>query len=458
MPRENSKIEFQNSRFSKIDLLIHSAVVWTPGGVLMDGAVAIRDGLIVGVGCGAESRDWHEPAQRLDGSGMLLLPGLVNTHTHGAMSMFRGVADDLNLDEWLRSYIFPAEARFAHRNTVYWGTLLSCAEMLRAGITTFCDGYFFEDAAAEAADRSGLRAIMGQGIIDFPSPDSSDPSRALEIARQFLDRWKGHPRVKPSIFCHSPYTCSPQTLRKSYALARERNALFQIHLAEGPGETEQILQQYGLSPGRHLHRVGVLGPGTLAVHCVHLDAEELDLLAASGAGVSDCPESNMKLASGIAPVLEMLRRGIPVGLGTDGPASNNDQDLFGEMRSAALLHKVHRMDPTVMNAPHVLEMATMGGARALGLGEEIGAIAPGRRADLVLVELNKPHLTPLYNVASQMVYAASGADVHTVLVDGKVLLEDRRFVHLDVEEIMSRVRQISNQVKKSMGQGGLKRV
>ncbi len=437
-----------------IDLLIHGASVWTPGGLLMDGAVAIRKGLIDRVGRMEDARFWPEPARRLDGRRMLLLPGLINTHTHAAMSVFRGLADDLNLEEWLTKHIFPAEARFLNRETVYWGTLLSCAEMLRAGITTFCDGYFFEDAAAEAAERTGLRAIMGQGIVDFPSPDCSDPSRALEAARRFIDRWKDHPRIKPSIFCHAPYTCSPETLRKSHALAREQNALFQIHLAEGTVEVEQIRRQYGLTPGRHLHRTGVLGPGTLAVHCVHLDEEELDLLASSGVGVSHCPESNMKLASGVAPVPEMLRRVVPVGLGTDGPSSNNDQSLFGEMHSAALLHKVHLMDPTVMNARQVLDMATMGGARALGLGDKIGVIAPGRRADLVLVDLNRPHLSPLYHVPSQMVYAASGADVNTVMVDGEILLENRRFVRLDVEEIMGNVREIANRVRKSIGPGG----
>lgn len=441
-----------------IDLIINGPTILTPEGTITHGAVAIHNGYIRCVGRIEDVAGWPIAARRLDARGMLLLPGLVNTHTHAAMSMFRGMADDLDvLDEWLRKHIFPAEARFVNRETVYWSTLLSCAEMLRAGITTFCDGYFFEDAAAEAAERSGLRAIMGQGIIDFPAPDCKDPSRALEAAREFLDKWKDHPRVKPSIFCHAPYTCSPETLMRGYQLARERKLLFQIHLAEVEGEVEQIRQQYGLTPGRHLQRLGVLGPGTLAIHCTHLDEEELELLAAHTTGVSHCPESSMKLASGVAPIPEMLRLGIAVGLGTDGPASNNDQDLFGEMRSAALLHKVHCKDPTVMNAQQVLDMATMGGARALGLGEEIGAIAPGRRADLVLVDLNKPHLTPLYNVASQMVYAASGADVHTVLVDGKVLLQDGRFVHLDVEEIMSRVREISNQVRKFMGQEGLKR-
>ncbi|MBW1704704.1 MAG: amidohydrolase [Deltaproteobacteria bacterium] len=432
-----------------VDLLIHDASVWTPGGLLVDGAVAVRRGIIDRVGLMRDAHHWPEPSRRLDARGMLLLPGLVNTHTHAAMSVFRGLADDLSLEEWLRKHIFPAEARFVNVETVYWGTLLSCVEMLRTGITTVCDGYFFEDAAAEAAERSGIRAVMGQGIIDFPSPDCSDPSRAPAIVRQFLDRWKDHPRVKPSIFCHASYTCSPETLKKSHALARERNALFQIHLAEGPGEVDQIRRQYGLTPGRHLHGTGVLEPGTLAVHCIHLDEEELDLLASSGAGVSHCPESNMKLASGVAPVPELLRRGVPVGLGTDGPASNNDQDLFGEMRSAALLHKVHRMDPTVMSAPQVLDMAAMGGARALGLGDEIGAIEPGRRADLVLVDMDRPHLTPLYHVPSQMVYAASGADVHTVMVDGEILLENRRFVHLDVDEIMENVRKIKKSVKKS---------
>jgi len=436
-----------------IDLLIHDVAVWTPDGPVMDGAVAISGGCIHRVGAASDIADWPEPAQRLDGEGMLLLPGMVNTHTHGAMSIFRGAADDLDLDKWLNKHIFPAEARFAGRETVYWGTLLSCAEMLKAGVTTFCDGYFFEDAAAEAANRAGLRAVMGQGIIDFPSPDSPDPSRALETARQFLDRWKDHPKVKASVFCHAPYTCSPETLVKSHALARERNALFQIHLAESPGEAEQIRGRYGLTPGRHLHRLGVLGPGTLAVHCVHLDDEEMDLLASSGTGVSHTPESNMKLASGVAPVPEMLRRGIAVGLGTDGPASNNDQDLFGEMRSAALLHKVHCMDPTVMNASVVLDMATRGGARALGMEGEIGAIAPGLRADLVLVNLDRPHLTPLYNIPSQMVYAASGADVHTVLVDGEILLRNRRFVHLDVEEIMGRVGEIAGKVKEFLVKG-----
>lgn len=385
----------------------------------------------------------RKAAARVDGMGGILLPGLVNAHTHAAMSLLRGLADDLPLKDWLEKHIFPAEAKAVNEEFVYCGTLLACAEMILSGTTTFADGYFFEDSALEAAQSCGMRAVLAQGVVDFPAPGCPDPRFNVENAIGFLNRSWGEEPLRPGIFCHSPYTCSPKTIQKAKEACRVQDLLFFIHVAETKGEVQEIETRYGLRPLEHLASLGVLDEKTVLVHGVWLNQAEMDLLAESGAALVICTESNMKLASGIAPLPELLRRRIRVGLGTDGPASNNDLDLFGEMDLTAKLHKVAGLDPTALDAPTVLHMATRGGASVLGL-QDVGLLEPGFQADLILVATDRPHMQPLYHPVSQLVYAARGSDVECVWVKGRQLLKHRQLLTMDVQEVIGRARELAS--------------
>jgi 5-methylthioadenosine/S-adenosylhomocysteine deaminase len=337
------------------------------------------------------------------------------------MSMFRGLADDLPLDVWLNEHIFPAEARNINPESVAQWTAHSCREMLAGGITTCCDGYFLESHAAKAMADSGIRAVAGQGVIDFPAPGVPDPSNNIGHAKDFIEKTGNlSPRISPSIFCHSPYTCSKQTLVAGKNLARDKGVLFQIHTAETRAEPGMIKENTGLSVIAYLDSLGILDPETLLIHCVWLDENDIGIIAKRGCGVIHCPESNMKLASGVAPVPDMVAAGLTVGLGTDGCASNNDQDMFSEMDTAAKLHKAVRLDPCVMDARTCLKMATIDGAKALGLGDVTGSIGPGKAADIIVVDTTGLHMTPMHDPYSGLVYAARASDVFWVMVDGKV--------------------------------------
>ena len=417
--------------------------------VIENPVIGIRDDRIALVEKGSPAADGYVARERLDASGCVILPGLVNTHTHLPMVSFRGYADDLPLLEWLHGRIFPAEAKHVNRGMVYDASRLAMAEMILTGTTTFCDAYFYESAIAQASLDMGMRGVVAQGFIDFPTPDQPDPTRNLQIAEAFIDKWKDRsPLISPALFCHTPFTCLPQTLTDLKRTAREREVLYLSHVAETREEIKIIQERYGTTPVRHLRNLGVLDERTVAVHAVWLDEEELDMLRDSGAKVSHNPESNMKLASGVAPVPAMLRRGITVGLGTDGCASNNDLDLFREMGTAAKLHKVTSMDPTVLDARTALKMATIDGARVLGMEDRIGSIEPGKCADLICVRMDRPHLTPVYHLYSHLVYAASGADVTAGIIGGRLVMKDRRLLHADLEEIMERVRKIAAAVAK----------
>lgn len=436
-----------------LDILIRGGILLTMAGEddpVEDPVIGIRDGKIVFVRKnGSSSPEGDRAKETLDASGSLILPGLVNTHTHSPMVAFRGLADDLPLMDWLHHHIFPAEAKYVNRDMVYDASRLAIAEMILSGTTTFCDGYFYVSGVAQAAMDCGIRAVPGAGFIDLPFPDSPDPTNRAGIAETFIAKWLGRsPLVTPALFCHSPYTCNPETIRIVKETARQAGVPFLIHVAETRDETDIMLKQHGLTPVRHLQRLGVLDEKTVAIHAVWVDDEEIDILSRYGVKVSHCPESNMKLASGLCPLTKMIDKGIVIGLGTDGAASNNDLDLFGEMDKAAKVDKVARMDPTVMNAETVLKMATIDGARVLGMEQEIGSIEPGKCADIILLDLKKPHLTPLYNPYSHTVYAASGSDVSTVIVNGKVLLRDRRLTTLDAGEAMARVTEIAAAIKR----------
>ncbi len=427
------------------DLLIHNALVLTlePGASPLGGGyVAVKGARIAAVGQAASPRDLPPARARLDAGGGLVLPGLVNTHTHAPMVWFRGLADDLPLRQWLTDFIFPAEAGWLDADKVYAGTLLAAAELIRGGVTTVADGYFYETEVRRAFEQAGLRAVVAQGVVDFPAPGVPDPRDNLKVAAAFLESGEDfpNPQITSTVFCHSAYTCGPETLQKAKDLTRARQAPLFIHLAETRQEVEEIRRKTGLAPATYLDRLGVLDELTVAVHAVWLTSEEQELLARRGVKVSHCPESNLKLAAGVAPIPELLARGVTVGLGTDGAASNNNLDLFGEMSLTARLHKVWHQDPTLLNAAQVVALATRQGAQVLGLQHRIGTLAPGKEADLIVVDLNQPHLTPLYDPYSHLVYAAGSADVRHVMLAGRWLLKDRQLTTLNWPEIAGRLK------------------
>ncbi len=434
-----------------VDWLLHSAdwIVTCDDSMtcFQDGAIAIEKDTLVGVGPSKEIQDNFAALREMDMKGFLLAPGLVNTHVHGAMSCFRGLADDLPLDQWLFEVIFPAEANHVNQDLVYWGTLLSIAEMLKNGITTFCDGYFFEEAAAQAALQSGARAVLGQGILDFPTPDQHDPGRFRERAETFLkDFPHGHDRIQPSLFCHAPYTCRGETLKWVKSLCREAGILFQVHLSETRQEVLDLKREHGLPPVEYLDSLGILDEHTLCAHGIWVNAEESLLLQQRETGIAHNAGSNMKLAAGVAPVPLFLSQGVRVGLGTDGCASNNGLDLFGEMDLTAKVHKALRKDPEVCSAKQVLRMATKGGAQVLGLSSRIGSLEVSKKADLIALDLQSPHLVPLYDPVSHMVYSARGSDVCHVWVDGRQVVSNGRVFSCQQNEILMKINQITRQL------------
>lgn len=443
----------QASEKETVSILITGAWVLTQNPereVFSPGAVAIRGEEIVAVGPPGELQRRYAAAQVLDYPQGLIIPGLINAHTHAAMALFRGLADDLPLEEWLTSHIFPAE-RHLNGDFVYWGTKLAVAEMLLSGTTTFCDMYLWSAQVARAAAETGIRAVVGEVLYDFPSPNYGPSQAGLQYSEELYRAWQDHPRVQVAVQPHAVYTCSPDLLQQCGDLASRLNTRLIIHLSETATEVADCEAKYGATPVAHLHRLGLLTHRLLADHGVVLSEQDLELVAASGASVAHCPESNMKLASGIAPVVDLLDQGVPVGLGTDGCASNNNLDLLQEIDTAAKLQKVHRLDPTALPAPAALDLATRGSARALGLAEEVGAIMPGLKGDLVVIDLDQPHLTPIYDPYSHLVYAATGADVQTVLVHGQVLVQDRRLLSIDLEETLARTREMARSIRNNSG-------
>ena len=378
----------------------------------------------------------------IDGSDKLLMPGLINGHNHCAMTLFRGLADDLELGEWLNEHIFPAEAANVTPDMVYWCSKLAAAEMILSGTTTVADGYFHEDQTARALLESGMRAVPAQGIVDFPAPGVPDPSQNIAAVEHFLTEWQDKDdRITPAVFAHSPYTCSPKTLQRAKKLATQYRVPFFIHIAESRNEQQMIMDPRGTSPIRHLAALKLLDSGTVLIHCVWLDDDDRKIIQESGAGVVVCPQSHFKLASGIAETSRMDTMGIPVGIGTDGSASNNSLDLFREMATLAKSQKVHTLDATAMPARRVLAAATESNARLLGL-DRLGRIAPGFKADIILLDMKQPHLQPFYN-SDSLVYSGSGADVATVIINGRVILNEGRFLSFDLDECMTEVRKLA---------------
>jgi len=439
-----------------VDLLVTGGTVVTMDAhrrVIEAGAVAIRGERIVAVGPAAELERKYRPKRRLNAEGRLVLPGLVNTHTHAAMALYRGVADDLVLETWLRDYIFPLEAKLTTAEFVYWGTKLATWEMILGGTTTFVDMYYFEEEVARAASEAGLRVVAGETVLDFPSPDSPTPADGLRYTEEFINRWRGHPLVTPAVAPHSAYTCSAETLRAATALARRTGAPLLIHLAESKGEMATVNERTGQSPTQYLAALGVFDVPTLAAHCIYVDAADRALLAEKGVGCTHDPSSNMKLASGVAPVLALRAAGVKVGLATDGPAgSNNDLNMMEEMDLAAKLQKVFSGDPRALPAADALAMATIEGAQAAGLGEEIGSLEPGKRADLILLRRDAPHAIPAFDVYSQIVYSLKASDVETSIINGRVVMEQRRVLTLDESEIRKHVERTATAVRETLQQ------
>jgi 5-methylthioadenosine/S-adenosylhomocysteine deaminase len=434
------------------NIVIHNGTVLTMNSdfdIIENGVLCIKNDKLVKIESLKNDSLPPEGETVIDARGGIIMPGLVNTHTHLPMSLFRGLADDLPLSVWLNQHMFPAESKHIAPESVRIGTLLSCAEMLLSGTTTCCDGYFYEDHVATAVNDAGIRAILGQGVVDFPAPGIPNPADNVKNAAAFLQKWQNRsPLITPSIFCHSPYTCSETTLKKAKDAAKANGILFQIHVAETKEEYIRIQSDHQTTPVKYLDNIGVIDKHTLLVHAVWLDDDDIHTIAERGARVSHNPESNMKLASGIAPIPSLLKAGVIVGLGTDGCASNNNLDLISEMDTAAKLHKVNALDPTLMDAATVLKMGTIQGAKSLVLDDIIGSLEVGKKADVIVIDARRPHLVPVYNPVSHIVYASQGSDVRDVLVNGRLLVKDRKILTVDLENIIEKVIELSKIIKK----------
>jgi 5-methylthioadenosine/S-adenosylhomocysteine deaminase len=415
-----------------------------------EGAVAIDGDAIVGLGSSADLAAEFQGRQTIHCPHSIVMPGLVNTHTHAAMTCFRGIADDMELMDWLNNYIFPAEARNVDPELAFWGSTLACAEMIKSGTTTFADMYIFEEETAQAAKKAGMRCLLGEVLFDFPSPNVKTPAEGLAYTEALIRKWADDPLVGIMVEPHSLYTCSADLLKATKTLADRYQVPLSLHLLENKAEAKQLREKYG-KPATHLLReMGLLSERFFAYHCVVMTDEDIGIFADHGCKVVHNPESNMKLASGVAPITKMLKKGITVGLGTDGCASNNNLDMFQEMDTAAKLEKAVRLDPTVMSARTVLRMATCDGAKVLGLDRSVGTLAVGKRADICIVDMDKPHLTPLYDEYSHLTYAVSGSDVDTVLINGKLVMQGRRLLTIDEQEAMRRVNAIAVRIRKSL--------
>lgn len=437
------------SAAERVDLIVRGGTIVTMDAerrIIEDGALAIRGDVIAAVGPA------DEIAARFDGPiidarGRLVVPGLINAHGHAAMSLMRGLADDLALMDWLRNYIFPAEAKLVDDAFVRAGTRLACLEMLLGGTTTYVDMYYFEDAVADETAKAGMRGVLGSTLIDFPAPDFKTWDDSIAGCEKFLAKWQEHPLITPAVAPHSPYTASPEHLQAGKQLADKYSMPLVIHLAETKNEVDTIRAKYQTTPVVHLDKLGVLGPNVIAKHVIWADDPELALLAKHAVGVAHCPQSNMKLASGIAPVPKMLALKLAVGLGTDGAASNNDLNMWEEIDTAAKLHKVATGDPTVVSAREAFAMATIEGARAIHQEKRVGSLEVGKQADLAIVAVDAPHQTPLYDVYSHLVYTTKASDVRTVIVAGRIVVEERKPKTLDAAAILAEAKNYRDRIR-----------
>ena len=445
---------FGQTKKEKVDLIMVGGTVVTMDTqrrVLEDGAVAVTGDNIVAVAPRSEILVRYSAGRQIDAHGKLVLPGFINGHTHVPMTLFRGLKDDVTLDVWLKDYIFPAEAKNVTEDFVRWGTRLAAAEMIRGGVTTFADMYYFEDAVAEETKAAGMRGILGETWIDFPAPDNKTHEAAAAYTEKFLQRWKGDPLIHAAPAPHSIYLCSEKTLHEAQTLARQFHAPILIHVAETKKEHDDSVAQNGATSVQYLQRIGLLGPEIIAAHCIFVDDTDRKLLAKNGVGCVHNPSSNMMLASGVAPVIEEHAAGVAVGLGTDGPAgSNNDLDLMEEMDLAAKLQKITKMDPRALGAKAVVEMATIEGAKAVHLEKEIGSLEAGKKADILLIGLDTPNAVPRYDLYSQLAYALKASEVETVIIGGRVVMRDRKLLTINEPEVLAKAREYGKKVEASL--------
>jgi 5-methylthioadenosine/S-adenosylhomocysteine deaminase len=433
------------------DIIISNTIIVTMDAdfrIIEDGAIVICGDSILAIGNSQEILSKYNAPKIIDGKGKMIMPGLINTHTHSPMVIFRGFADDLPLHEWLYDHIFPIEAEFITKENVSLGAKLAIAEMLQSGTTTFNDMYYFGDEIAHVVEKAGIRAVITEGLIDFAVPNSDSPEDGINYTERMIKKWAGHSLVTIGVATHAPYSSSGELIIKSKALADKYNVPFNIHVAETRKEFDQIMSEHGLTPVGYLNKLGVLSPNLVMAHGVHLTQEDVLLVAKSGAGIAHNPECNMKLASGVAPIPDILAAGGKVGLGTDGVASNNNLDMFDEMNTAALLHKLYKNDPTVLDARTVVEMATIGGARVLCMDDKIGSLEIGKKADIIILDLSKPHSHPLYNVYSQIVYSMKSSDVETTIVNGQIVMENRNVIHIDEKALYAKIDSLAVEIRK----------
>jgi 5-methylthioadenosine/S-adenosylhomocysteine deaminase len=437
-----------------VDLIFANALILTMDEKLAQyfpGALAVLGDSIVAVGPETEILASYDAGEKVDCSGRILMPGLVNAHTHVPMTLLRGLADDLRLDVWLMGYMMPVEREFVSPEFVRLGTLLACAEQIRSGVTTFNDMYYFEDSVAQAAADAGMRAVCGQTVMKFPAPDASAYEDSFALAREFIKKWKDHPLIVPAVAPHAPYTTTPEILHDTAQLAREYDVPLHIHISETALEVENMRRDQNMPVVPYVKKQGLFEAKVIAAHCVHIDPGEIRTLKNHGAGVSHNPSSNLKLASGFAPVQKMLDAGLNVGIGTDGPASNNDLDMFEEVRLASFLAKAVSNDPTVVPAQTALTMATRLGAQALHLGHITGSLEPGKRADLILVDITPAHNSPRFhrdpnNACAQIVYAAKSTDVTDVMVNGRWLMRNRELLTLHEDELLAQAQELAARI------------
>ncbi len=435
------------------DILISGGTVVTMDKdrrIIGDGAVVIKDGKIVLVGSRQTATINLTAKQTIDATGKIIIPGLINTHTHIPMTIFRGISDDLDLQEWLTKYIFPAEAKNVDENLVRVGTRLGLAEMIRGGTTTFCDMYYFEDAIADETAKAGVRGVLGETLIDFPAPDNKTFEQAFDYTENFVKKWQNHPLIIPAVAPHAPYTVSEEHLKSASNLAKKYNSPLLIHLAEAQTETDFIMQNKGMRPIEYVEKIGFFTNKTIAAHVIQANEKELDILKKYNIGIAHNPQSNMKLASGVAPVPLMLAKNMRLGLGTDGAASNNDLNLWEEMDTAAKLHKVFSGDPKVVSAEEAFTMATLGGARALHLEDKIGSIETGKLADIAIVDFDGLHQTPFYNIYSHLVYATKSSDVSSVIINGQIVMLNKNLITLNEKSIKKDATTFRDKVIKSL--------
>jgi 5-methylthioadenosine/S-adenosylhomocysteine deaminase len=450
----NAISQNRRPRAQKVDLLVLGGTIVTMDGgrrVITDGGIAVTGGRIVAIGPRAEIEGHYTSRQRLSAAGKLIVPGLINGHTHIPMVLFRGLADDLDLQDWLTKYIFPAEAKNVSEEFVRVGTRLGLAEMIRGGTTTYCDMYYFEDAIADETAKAGVRGVLGETVIDFPVADNKTNAEAMAYVEKFVNHWKGNELIIPAIAPHAPYTVSEEHLRAVRAFSDRTGAPIVTHISETKRELDDSVREKGASPVAYLERIGFLNERVIAAHMVWPQGTDLSILKRRGVGVVHNPQSNMKLAAGVAPVPKMMDDGIFVGLGTDGAASNNDLNMWEEMDTVAKLHKVFSGDPKVISAQQAFELATIRGAQALHLEKEIGSLETGKRADFLIIERDALNQIPLYNIYSDLVYATKAADVQSVVINGRIVMRNRRLLTLNEVAIKNDAGKFREKIINSLG-------